>query len=188
MKEIEKMKAGMEYCYDDEEVSLMKLHAIENANIFNSLPEDDLDKQHEVLKEILGSVGEKVWIAKRFCFDNGKNIFIGNNFTGNFNLTILDIKEVYIGNNVMIGPNTLITTVGHPLTPKGRRDHLAQGTEIKIGDDVWIGGNVTILPGVTIGNNVVVGAGAVVTKDIPDNTLAVGVPARVVRKLENDLE
>ena len=188
MKEIEKMKAGLEYCYDDEEISLMKLTAIENANIFNSLDEDDLEKQHDVLSDILGSVGEKVWIAKRFCFDNGKNIFIGNNFTGNFNLTILDIKEVYIGDNVMIGPNTLITTVGHPLNPKGRRDHLAQASEIHIGDDVWLGGNVTILPGVTIGNNVVVGAGAVVSKDIPDNSLAVGVPARVVKEIENDLD
>ena len=102
MKEIEKMQAGLEYCYDDEDISMMKLHAIENANVFNSLAEDDLDKQHEVLSEILGSVGEKVWIAKRFCFDNGKNIFIGNNFTGNFNLTILDIKEVYIGDNTHI--------------------------------------------------------------------------------------
>jgi maltose O-acetyltransferase len=188
MKEIEKMQAGLEYCYDDEEVSLMKLTAIQNANIFNSLDDSDLDKQHEVLCEILGSVGEDVWIAKRFCFDNGKNIFIGNNFTGNFNLTILDIKEVYIGDNVMIGPNTTITTVGHPLTPKARRQHLAQGSEIRIGNDVWLGANVTVLPGVTIRDNVVVGAGAVVTKDIPANSLALGIPARVVRKLENDIE
>ena len=72
MKEFDKMLAGLEYCYDEEEISLMKLHAIENANIFNSLPEDDPEKQHEVLREILGSVGEKVWIAKRFCFDYGK--------------------------------------------------------------------------------------------------------------------
>ena len=185
---MEKMLAGLEYCYDDEEISLMKLHAIENANIFNSLAEDDLDRQHEVLSDILGSVGEKVWIAKRFCFDNGKNIHIGNNFTANFNLTILDIKEVYIGDNVMIGPNTTITTVGHPLSPKDRRAHLAQGSEIRIGNDVWLGANVTILPGVTIGDNVVVGAGAVVTKDIPPNSLAVGVPARVVKELENDLD
>ena len=185
---MEKMLAGLEYCYDDEEISLMKLHAIENANIFNSLAEDDLDRQHEVLSDILGSVGEKVWIAKRFCFDNGKNIHIGSNFTANFNLTILDIKEVYIGDNVMIGPNTTITTVGHPLSPKDRRAHLAQGSEIRIGNDVWLGANVTILPGVTIGDNVVVGAGAVVTKDIPPNSLALGVPARVVKELENDLD
>lgn len=188
MNEMEKMLAGLEYCYDDEEISLMKLHAIENANIFNSLAEDDLDRQHEVLSDILGSVGEKVWIAKRFCFDNGKNIHIGSNFTANFNLTILDIKEVYIGDNVMIGPNTTITTVGHPLSPKDRRAHLAQGSEIRIGNDVWLGANVTILPGVTIGDNVVVGAGAVVTKDIPPNSLALGVPARVVKELENDLD
>ncbi|MEE3491338.1 MAG: sugar O-acetyltransferase [Methanobrevibacter sp.] len=188
MKEFDKMLAGLEYCYDDEEISLMKLDAIENANIFNSLPEDDLDKQHEVLSEILGSIGEKVWIAKRFCFDNGKNIFIGNNFTGNFNLTILDINEVHIGDNVMIGPNTTITTVSHPLSPKKRRQHLGQASEIRIGNDVWLGANVVILPGVTIGNNVVVGAGAVVTKDIPDNSLAVGVPAKMIREIENDLE
>ena len=188
MNEMDKMLSGLEYCYDDEEISMMKLHAIENANIFNSLAEDDLDRQHEVLSDILGSVGEKVWIAKRFCFDNGKNIHIGNNFTANFNLTILDIKEVYIGDNVMIGPNTTITTVGHPLSPKDRRAHLAQGSEIRIGNDVWLGANVTILPGVTIGDNVVVGAGAVVTKDIPPNSLALGVPARVVKELENDLD
>ena len=188
MNEYEKMLAGLEYCYDDEEISLMKLYAIENANKFNSLPEDDLDKQHEVLSEILGSVGEKVWIAKRFCFDNGKNIHIGNNFTGNFNLTILDINEVHIGDNVMIGPNTTITTVGHPLSPKKRREHLGQASKIIIGNDVWIGANVTILPGVTIADNVVVGAGAVVTKDIPENSLAVGVPARVIKEIENDLE
>lgn len=187
MKEIDKLKAGLEYTYDDEEIRLMKLNAIQNSNLFNSLDDSDLDKQNEVLSEILGSVGSDVWIAKRFCFDNGKNIFIGNNFTGNYNITILDMKEVYIGDNVMIGPNTLITTVGHPLTPKGRRQHLAQASEIHIGDDVWIGGNVTILPGVTIGNNVVIGAGAVVTKDIPDNSLALGVPAKVVREIENDL-
>ena len=87
----------------------------------------------------------------------------------------------------MIGPNTTITTVGHPIKPKGRREHLAQGSEIRICDDVWIGANVTILPGVTIGNNVVIGAGAVVNKDIPDNSLAVGVPARVIKEIENDL-
>ena len=187
MKEIDKLKAGLEYCYDDEEVDAIKQNAIKNSALYNSINDADREKQYEVLSEILGSVGENVWIAKRFSFDNGKNIFIGNNFMGNFNLTILDVKEVYIGNNVMIGPNTTITTVGHPITPKGRRIHLAQASTIKIGNDVWLGANVTILPGVTIGNNVVIGAGAVVNKDIPDNSLAVGVPAKVIKEIENDL-
>lgn len=188
MKEIDKLKAGLEFCYDDEEVDALKQNAIKNCSIYNSIDSEDTQRQYEFLSEMLGDIGEGVWIGKTFSCDNGKNIFIGDNFTGNYNLTILDIKEVYIGDNVMIGPNTLITTVGHPLSPNGRRKHLAQASEIHIGDDVWIGGNVTILPGVSIGNNVVIGAGAVVTKDIPDNSLAVGVPARVVRALENDVD
>ena len=110
----------------------------------------------------------------------------GFNFTGNYNLTILDIREVFIGDNVMIGPNTLITTVGHPLSPMGRRKHIGIAKPVHIGNDVWIGGNVTILPGVMIGNNVIVAAGAVVTKDIPDNCLVGGVPAKVIKKIEDD--
>lgn len=86
----------------------------------------------------------------------------------------------------MIGPNTLITTVGHPLSPAKRRKHLGIAKPVTIGNDVWIGGNVTILPGVTIGNNVVIGAGAVVNRDIPDNSVAVGVPAKIVKPIEND--
>ncbi|EFQ57556.1 bacterial transferase hexapeptide repeat protein [Streptococcus downei F0415] len=88
----------------------------------------------------------------------------------------------------MTGPNTLITTVGHPITPKGRREHLGHAQPVTIGDDVWIGGNVTILPGVTIGSNGVVAAGAVVTKDVLDNSVVGGVPAKVIKAIENDLD
>lgn len=187
MTEIEKLEAGLEYCYDDLEVEARKENAIIQCREYNSIDDTDYEKQYAKLKEMLGYMGEKVWIAKTFNCDNGKKIYIGNNFTGNYNLTILDIREVYIGDNVMIGPNTLITTVNHPLTPMGRRKHLGIAKPVYIGNDVWIGGNVTILPGVSIGNNVVVAAGAVVTKDVPDNTLVGGVPAREIRKLENDI-
>ena len=186
MTELEKLRAGLEYCYDDEEVDALKERAIIWCGKYNSLDPLDFASQREMLIENLGSVGEKVWIAKTFNCDNGKNIHIGNNFTGNYNLTILDIREVYIGDNVMIGPNTLITTVSHPLTPMGRRRHLGIAKPVTIGNDVWIGGNVTILPGVKIGNNVIAAAGAVITKDVPDNTLVAGVPARPIRELEND--
>lgn len=81
----------------------------------------------------------------------------------------------------------MISTVNHPMTPMGRRKHLGIAKPVNIGNDVWIGGNVTILPGVTIGNNVIVAAGAVVTKDVPDNTLVGGVPARMIKTLENDI-
>ena len=132
---------------------------------------------------MLGSVGERVWIAKTFNCDRGRNIFIGNDFTGNHNLTILDIREVRIGDHVMIGPHTLITTVSHPLSARERREYHAWAKPVTIGDDVWIGGNVTILPGVTIGDRAVIGAGSVVTEDIPADSVAVGAPARVVKEL-----
>ena len=92
-----------------------------------------------------------------------------------------------MGDNVWIAPNTLITTINHPISPKGRRQHLGISKPVKIGNDVWIGGNATILPGVTIGNNVIVAAGAVVTHDVPDNVIVGGVPAKVIREIENDV-
>ena len=88
----------------------------------------------------------------------------------------------------MIGPGTCIVTVNHPLSPKGRRNHFGIAKPVTIGNDVWIGANCTILPGVTIGNNVVVAAGAVVTKDVPDNCVVGGVPAKVIKEIENDVE
>ena len=186
MTDLEKCNAGLEYSYDDPEMIKRKERAMLWCAEYNAIAEDDYEAQYAQLQKMLGSVGDKVWIARQFNYDCGKNIHIGRNFTGNFNLTILDIREVWIGDNVMIAPNVLITTVGHPLSPKGRREHMAFAKPVRIGNDVWIGGNVTILPGVTIGNNVVVAAGAVVTKDIPDNTLVGGVPALIIKQLSND--
>lgn len=188
MTELEKLDAGLEYSYDDPEVNARKERAIELCREYNAIDDLNYEAQYAFLDKMLGAKGDKVWIAKTFNCDCGKNIFIGNNFTGNYNLTILDIREVRIGNNVMIGPNTLITTVGHPLSPLKRRIHMAFAKPVTIGDDVWIGGNVTILPGVTIGNNVVIGAGAVVSRDIPSNSVALGVPARVVKSIPDDTE
>ena len=188
MSPMERMKAGLEYTYADAELIARKTQAIEWCEEFNAIDGRDYSAQYAHLKKMLGSIGERVWISKTFGCDCGKNIFIGDDFTCNFNLTILDIREVYIGNHVMIGPNTLITTVGHPLSPKARRGYMAKAAPVRIGNDVWIGGNVTILPGVTIGNNVVVAAGAVVTKDVPDNSLVGGVPARLIREIENDVD
>lgn len=144
----------------------------------------DYKAQLAAIKELLGSTGENVYIQPNFNCDYGKNIHVGEDFLTNYNVTILDIAPVHIGNYVMIGPNTLITTVGHPLSIQGRREKKAYEKPVTIGDDVWIGGNCTILPGVSIGNNVVVAAGAVVTKDVPDNCVVAGIPAKVIKQLE----
>ena len=188
MTELEKCNAGLVYSFSDPEMVARKGKAIKQCEAYNAIDGTDYEAQYRHLKQMLGAVGERVWIAKTFSCDCGENIFIGDDFTGNFNLTILDIREVHIGNHVMIGPNTLITTVGHPLSPQGRREYHASAKPVCIGNDVWIGGNVTILPGVTIGNNVVVAAGAVVTKDVPDNALVGGIPAKKLKDLEDDTE
>lgn len=172
----------------DDHVVARKANALRKCKVFNSIDENDYEAQLAAARDLLGSTGKNVYIQPNFNCDNGKNIHVGEDFLTNYNVTILDIAPVYIGDYCMIGPNTLITTVGHPMSPRGRREKKACGRPITIGDDVWIGGNCTILPGVTIGNNVVIGAGAVVTKDIPDNSVAVGIPARVIKTLEDDIE
>ena len=119
------MQAGLEYSFADSELIARKSRAIRQCAAFNFIEGTDYEAQYRHLQQMLGAVGERVWIAQPFNCDCGRNIFIGSDFTGNFNLTILDIREVYIGDHVMIGPNTLITTVSHPLSPKARREYHA---------------------------------------------------------------
>ncbi len=188
MTELEKLQAGLPYRFDDPEIVALKESAIIWNRQYNDLQPTDYEGQYQCLKEHLGSMGDNVWIAQGFNCDNGKNIHAGHDFHVNYNVTILDIREVNVGNNVMIGPNTLITTVNHPFLPGGRRNYIGIATPVNIGNDVWIGGNVTIVPGVTIGNNCIIAAGSVVTKDVPDNTLVGGVPAHKIRDLECDVE
>lgn len=186
MTELEKLDAGLEYDFWDEGVSGRKLRAIEMCSRLNAIPMTEEAARESLIRELFAEVGDDPSVGTGFNCDYGLNIRAGKNFLTNYNVTILDIMPVTIGDYVMIGPNTLISTVNHPLTPLGRRKHLGIGKPVTIGNDVWIGGNVTILPGVTIGNNVVIAAGAVVTKDVPDNTLVGGVPAKVIRDIEDD--
>lgn len=188
LSEVEKLDAGLEYDFWDAEVEARKLHAIAGCNKLNALPVTDEAAREEAIRELFGSAGKSPSVLPTFMCDNGKNIHVGDNFLANYNVTILDIAPVTIGDYVMIGPNTSIITVGHPLSPLGRRRHLGQAKSVTIGRDVWIGANCTILPGVTVGNNVVIAAGAVVTKDVPDNCVVGGVPAKVIKQLENDVE
>lgn len=187
MTEVEKLDAGLEYDFWDKDVAGRKLRAIEMCEKLNAISVRDEAAREPVIRELFGAVGENVSINTGFNCDYGLNIKVGKNFLTNYNVTILDIMPVTIGDYVMIGPNTLITTVNHPIKPMGRRKHLGIGKPVTIGNDVWIGGNVTILPGVNIGNNVIIAAGAVVTKDMPDNCIVGGVPAKKIKDIENDI-
>lgn len=152
----------------------------------NTIDRSDFDGISEIVKKLFGK-SENAVINPPFYCDYGTHIEVGRNFFANYNCTILDVAKVKIGDNCMLAPNVAIYTAGHPLHPDTRNTMYEYGIEVNIGDNVWIGGNVVICPGVTIGNNCVIGAGSVVTKDIPDWSLAAGNPCKVIRKItEND--
>ena len=150
---------------------------------YNNLPPEQWDRKTELLKNILGKTGENVHINAPFHCDYGYNIEVGENFFANYNLIILDVAKVKIGDNAQIAPNVSIYTAGHPIHPDSRNSGYEYGIDVTIGDNVWIGGNAVIMPGVIIGNNVVIGAGSVVTKDLPDNVVAIGNPCRIIREI-----
>lgn len=142
-------------------------------------------EREEIVRQIVGSIGSKFTIHSPFRCDFGFNISIGENFVGNFNLTILDEAKVTIGNNVFIGPNTTICTIIHAYDAPSRNEGIMCARSVRICDNVWIAANVIVLPGVTIGEGAVIGAGSVVTKGVAPYTIVAGNPARVVRKIPN---
>lgn len=136
----------------------------------------------QVIKELVPNAANSLYIEPPFHCDYGYNIHCGERVYFNVNCVVLDVTKVVIGNDVMFAPGVQLYTATHPIDKELRKTQ-EFGKEIKIGNDVWIGGGSIVLPGVTIGNNCVIGAGSVVTKDIPDNSMAVGNPARVIKSL-----
>ena len=145
---------------------------------------ETIEERQAVLKELFGAVGRNPRVTPLFYCDLGFNIFIGDDFYSNYNLTILDCAKVTIGNNCYIADNVGIYAVGHPTDRLLRRVDIEYGAPVVIGDDVWIGGHSVINPGVTIGDNVVIGSGSVVTRDIESCVVAAGNPCRVIREID----
>ena len=187
-----KMINGELYNADTPELHELRLKASKLQREFNALGEDD-PRRKEILIELLGHKGEGVFFRGPIFFDYGFNTYIGDHSYANYNLTILDVCPVHIGNNVLMATNVSILTALHPIHADDRRGYFDKecgyfhdneyGKPITIEDDVWIGGSVTICPGVTIGKGSVIGAGSVVIHDIPSYSLAVGNPCRVIRKI-----
>lgn len=186
MNQKERMLAGLPYKAWLDGLDKERLSCKCKVFEFNQLHPKDHGLIPQKLEAILGKVGKDIWIEAPFHCDYGWNIEVGDHFFANYNLTILDVGKVTIGNSVQFAPNVSIYTAGHPLHPDSRNTGYEFGIPITIGDNVWIGGNVVILPGVTIGNNVVVGAGSIVAKDIPDNKIAVGNPCRIIRDITEE--
>lgn len=156
---------------------------------FNQTRPCEGEKRSEILRQVLAECGENCYIEPPFYANWGCNVHVGKDFYANFHLTAVDDTDIFIGDNVMIGPNVTLATAGHPIAPELREQVYQFNQPIRIGDRVWLGAGCIVLPGVTIGNDTVIGAGSVVTRDIPAGVVAIGSPCRVLRKIcERDYE
>lgn len=179
--EYEKMIAGEIYRPQDSELRELAARSKEFQYRFNQ--EQNSVKRTAIIKEWFGSTGENLAMKPDLVCDYGINIHLGENFYSNWNLTMLDVCPIRIGDNALLGPNCQLLTPLHPLDSVERNSGIEYGAPITIGDNFWAGGGVTILPGVTLGDNVVVGAGAVVTKSFGDNVVLAGNPAKIIKEI-----
>jgi maltose O-acetyltransferase len=182
--EKEKMLNGEMYNPADPELVKERESARKLTRLYNQTLEMEDSKRTDLLKQLFGSTGESIFIEPNFRCDYGSNIHVGDNFFANFDCVFLDVCEIRIGDNCFIAPGVHIYTATHPLNPKERASGVEYGIPVTIGDNVWIGGKSVINPGVKIGDNVVIASGAVVTKDVPNNVVVGGNPARVIKQIE----
>lgn len=178
-----RMEVGELYTDHCEGLPEERLAGKERVYDYNMTRPSEQALREKLLKHLLGSVGENCWIEPPIRVAYGNHIHIGKNFYGNFNFVVVDDATVTIGDNVMVAPNVTISTAGHPIDPEIRITGQQFSLPITIEDNVWLGTGVIINPGVTIGRNSVIGAGSVVTKSIPANVVAAGVPCRVLREI-----
>lgn len=166
---MERLWACKEMCYD-----------------YNHLRPTQFEEQDQLIRKILGKTGEKVMVVAPFWCDMGCNIEVGENFFLNQNAVILDCGKVTFGDNAFIGPNCAFYTTVHPIDAERRNRREESAKPIHIGNNVWLGGGVQVMPGVSIGDNTVIAGGSVVTKNIPANVVAGGVPCKVIREITEE--
>ncbi|ELC8443968.1 sugar O-acetyltransferase [Clostridium perfringens] len=191
LKEIEERMYGQKLYYcNDESLMNEQMKCLELLYEFNQTRPFEQDKRNEMLKRMFAEIGENCYIEPPFHANwGGRNVHFGNNVYANFNLTMVDDCDIFVGNNVLFGPNVTVSAGTHPIHPELRSKQAQYNVSIYIGNNVWVGASSVILPGVHIGDNSVIGAGSVVTKDIPANVVAVGNPCRVLREInENDMK
>lgn len=179
----ERMLAGDFYIAEDPDNARLSRRATQLSDLYHRAYVTNEDESQHFLEELIGDLGEGAYVKPPLFVDYGENISIGARTFINFNLTALDVAAITIGEDCQIGPNVQLLTPLHPIAPGPRRDKLEAAKPIVIGDNVWLGGGVIVCPGVSIGENSVIGAGSVVAKDIPANAVAVGSPARVIRRI-----
>lgn len=195
MTEKEKMISGKLYDPSDKELEALRIQAHRLSKDYNDTYEDEEEKREEILSKLIPNRSEGVYIQGPIQFDYGVFTTLGKNFYANFNLTVLDVCPVSIGDNVLIGPNCSIMTPVHPFRYQDRNIRQREdgslydyeyAKPITIKENCWLAANVTVCGGVTINEGCVIGAGSVVTRDIPPNSLAAGNPCKVIREITED--
>lgn len=181
---LERMLAGDLYRSDDPAITAAHHRAVRLVDRYNRSSVDDPEGRRRILGELLGSFGTGSVIRPPLACDYGSSLHVGAHTFVNFGLVALDVAPIVIGDHVQIGPNVQLLTPTHPLDPDLRRDGWEGSGPITLADNVWLGGGVIVLADVSIGEDTVVGAGAVVTRDLPPGVVAVGNPARVIRRLD----
>ena len=182
--EKEKMISAELYDPGDNELERDRVNARRLTRMYNLTAETEANTRMKLVKELFGTTGDTIYVEPSFKCDYGYNIHVGENFYANFDCVILDVCEVRIGTNCLLAPGVHIYTATHPLNPNERNSGLEFGKPVTIGDNVWIGGRAIINPGIQIGNNAVIASGSVVTKDVPDNVVVGGNPARIIKVID----
>ncbi len=181
----EKMHIGELYLPGDEEIMREQTLCMEKLYDYNTTRPLEGEKRKQLLQEMFAEIGEGCYIEPPLHANwGGHHVYFGKNVYANFNLTLVDDTYIYVGDYTMFGPNVTVATAGHPILPELRQFGYQYNASVRIGKNCWIGAGVLIMPGITIGDNVVVGAGSVVTKDLPDNVVAVGNPCKILRQVD----
>ena len=179
-----RMSEGLIYDPNTDDLISEQLQLNDIVAQYNSLLPTQMEEKDKLTYRIFGSRGKNIYLESPFYTNwGGRHVFIGDNFYSNHCATFIDDGNIYIGDNVMLGPNVTLITAGHPVAPELRLKGLQFNKDIHIGNNVWIGAGANILPGISVGDNCVIGAGSVVTKDIPSNCVAVGNPCRILRQI-----
>ncbi|MFA0423742.1 sugar O-acetyltransferase, partial [Vibrio sp. 10N.222.54.A1] len=171
-----KMHSQDVYYCDDVDLVAEQTQCLEVLYDFNHTRPSEGYKRQQIMKQLFAEVGEGCYIEPPLHANWGRHTHLGDNVYVNFNLTLVDDTDVFIGDNVMIAPNVTIATGTHPISPELRLKAAQFNVPVRIGNNVWLGAHTVVLPGVTIGENSVIGAGSIVTQDIPANVVAVGNP------------
>lgn len=179
-----RMAEGRLYLSGDEEILAEQMPCLDRLYDFNATRPSELDRREIMLREMFAEIGDRCYIEPPLHANwGGRHVHFGHDVYANFNLTLVDDGQIFVGDYVMFGPNVTVATAGHPIEPELRRQALQYNADVHIGSNVWIGAGSVVLPGVTIGENSVIGAGSVVVRDIPANVVAVGNPCRVLREI-----